>query len=293
MITINSAQVASNFADVVINALDASLTAVDVDYVDPVVASEIAGSYECAIMAETGDTDDVKAPGSDVDVRDFNNAMAQLVIDQSVNDGIKLPQAFETMIPEARALKVMEVTKNTLVKVLRVFTAIKLDKATAYAKTDALTKSNIKDFILEHIGELNKQLIFPTHIELSADAYSTLKSALGSEFTPATNDAVEQTGQIGYWQGLKVIMNPLIGRDSTSFSYMDRASNGTVDKKAVDFSPFDYVLYDYKYVLRHDNLKGFKEASSPTGFTINLLAEIDFGVIIANSKALSTKKKLA
>ena len=68
----------------------------------------------------------------------------------------------------------------------------------ALSTQTAVSKSNIKSTVLDMRKQLRKKKVKADIVFASVDAFTAMLEAAGDQFTPAKNDEIIATGQVGY-----------------------------------------------------------------------------------------------
>ncbi|WP_286669399.1 hypothetical protein [Thomasclavelia cocleata] len=156
------------------------------------------------------------------------------------------------------------------------------------SSTTALSKTNIKKTVLDMRAALRKKKVKADVVFASVDAFTAMLEAAGDQFTPAKNDEMVATGQVGYWLGMK--WYEANATENSAAVYYDHAGK----KHTVDLSGVDLVMYDHRFFSIVDNLEEMRIIDSEK--FVGSLAQIEIntgyrvtttdGVIVKTNKAL-------
>ncbi|MCR0349343.1 hypothetical protein DWW36_12300 [Erysipelotrichaceae bacterium AF15-26LB] len=156
--------------------------------------------------------------------------------------------------------------------------------------TTAITSKNVKSAVLNARKAIRKKKAKADVVFASVDVFTAMLEAAGDQFTPAKNDEMIATGQVGYWLGMK--WYEANAMENTAAVYYDHA--GT--KHTVDLTGVDFVMYDHRFFSIVDNLEEMRIIDSEK--FVGSLAQIEInagyrvttadGVIVKANKALET-----
>lgn len=163
-------------------------------------------------------------------------------------------------------------------------------EGTALTDKTAITKSNIKKTVLDMRKALRKKSAKADVVFASVDAFTAMLEAAGDQYTPAKNDEMIATGQVGYWLGMK--WYEANATENSAAVYYDYAGK----KHTVDLSGVDLIMYDHRFFSIVDNLEEMRIIDSEN--FVGSLAQIEINagyrvtteaaVVIKTNKALET-----
>ena len=160
------------------------------------------------------------------------------------------------------------------------------NEGTDYADYTAITKSNVKEYIINMRKSLRDAGANADVIQCSTAVYATMLDAAGDEFTPMRNDSIQSSGQIGSWLGFTIVENNLLNNEQAK--YYDYA--GTL--QTVDLTDIDMIMYDHMAFHIVDNLEMMRVIDSER-FTGSLAqVELNMGFRVSNSARVAVKKNL-
>ncbi|WP_279160538.1 hypothetical protein [Thomasclavelia cocleata] len=149
--------------------------------------------------------------------------------------------------------------------------------------TTALSKSNIKRMVLDMRAALRKKKAKADVVFASVDAFTYMLEAAGDQFTPAKNDEMVATGQVGYWLGMK--WYEANATENTAAVYYDHAG----EKHTVDLSGVDLIMYDHRFFSIVDNLEEMRLIDSEKFVGSLAQIEINAGYRVTTADAVITK----
>lgn len=229
-------------------------------------------------------------PGADFDDRDYENTVININMNNSFKDSAKVPAYFEASMPPAiLAGKVVEVTMKVGTGRQEAALAALVDQGTLSEDTEALTKDNLKNKILEHRSILRKKHAKPGVVLASVDTYSMMLDLAGKEFSPMYNDEVARSGKVGMWMGLMWLEVDLLDGTTSDYSYLDEAGQS----KVVDTSGVDFIMYDAMAYSLLDRLDALRVIDSENFIGSKVQEEIVSGFKVTNQDCVLIKKKAA
>ena len=156
--------------------------------------------------------------------------------------------------------------------------------------TTAITSKNVKSAVLNARKAIRKKKAKADVVFASVDVFTAMLEAAGDQFTPAKNDEMIATGQVGYWLGMK--WYEANAMENSAAVYYDHAGV----KHTVDLTGVDFVMYDHRFFSIVDNLEEMRIIDSEK--FVGSLAQIEInagyrvttadGVIVKANKALET-----
>lgn len=156
--------------------------------------------------------------------------------------------------------------------------------------TTAITSKNVKSAILNARKAVRKNKAKADIVLASVDTFTAMLEAAGDQFTPAKNDEMIATGQVGYWLGMK--WYEANAMENTVAVYYDHAGA----KHTVDLTGVDFVMYDHRFFSIVDNLEEMRIIDSEK--FVGSLAQVEInagyrvttaeGVVVKTNKAIET-----
>lgn len=165
-------------------------------------------------------------------------------------------------------------------------------EGTQLADTTAISKSNIKNKVLDMRKQLRKNKAKGDVVFASVDVYTAMLEAAGDQYIPAKNDEMISSGQVGYWLGMKWYEANCT--ENTAAKFYDYA--GT--EHTVDLTGVDMIMYDHRFFSIVDNLEEMRIIDSEN--FVGSLAQIEInvgyrvttkaGVVVKTNKALEASE---
>lgn len=149
--------------------------------------------------------------------------------------------------------------------------------------TTAVSKSNIKKTVLDMRKALRKKKAKADVVFASVDAFTCMLEAAGDQFTPAKNDEMVATGQVGYWLGMK--WYEANATETETAVYYDHAGA----KHTVDLSGVDLIMYDHRFFSIVDNLEEMRLIDSEKFVGTLAQIEINTGYRVTTADAVAVK----
>lgn len=228
-----------------------------------------------------------KSPGTDFTDRDYENTVVDINVNNGFQDSAKVPSYFQNTMPTGVLMnKTLEVSEKIRSGRQESALAALANMGKASDNTDALTKDNIKEVILDHVGKLNKKHAKPDVVLASVDTYNLMLAVAGKEYTPMYNDIATRTGLVGIWGGMLWVKATLLNGEISDLSYLNETGNNTV----VDTSGIDFIMYDhmaYSIIDRLDMLR-VKDSEMFNGSKVQ--GEIASGFKVTNEDCVLVKK---
>lgn len=257
-------------------------------YTDKFQGDAASGLVKVYKIAADG-AQDPKTPASDYEDSNASNELIDLRLNNSQMKSKKIFQVQANAVPynmaeEHLSQAVLDCKEGWQASGL----ACLVNEGTVLEDAEALTVDNIKKKVLNARKTVRKGKAVANVVMCSVDAYTTMLEAAGDQYTPVTNDAIMQTGQIGKWLGmLWVECNQL--DTSNAAKYYDNAGN----LKTVDLTKVDFVMYDLNAFSIVDNLESIRLKDSER-FTGSLAqVEINTGYRVTTSAKVVVKKHTA
>lgn len=157
----------------------------------------------------------------------------------------------------------------------------------AIADTTAITSKNVKSMILAARKTLRKNKAKADIVFASVDVFTAMLEAAGDQFTPAKNDEMVATGQVGYWLGMK--WYEANATENTEAVYFDHAG----EKHTVDLTGVDFIMYDHRFFSIVDNLEEMRIINSEDFVGSKAQIEINTGFRVTTKEAVAVKTNKA
>lgn len=226
-----------------------------------------------------GDFEDTKAENELIDVRLNNSFRKSKKIYKVQANAVSYPLADTTFSTALSDVK--EGYQSAGVSCLTT-EGVKL------ADTTAIDAKNVKKQILAARKQIRKNKAKADVVFASVDTFTAMLEAAGDQFTPAKNDEMIATGQVGYWLGMKWYEANVM--ENGSAVYFDHAGV----KHTVDLTGVDFAMYDHRFFSIVDNLEEMRIIDSEK--FVGSLAQIEInagyrvttseGVVVKTNKAL-------
>ena len=158
-------------------------------------------------------------------------------------------------------------------------------EGSALADTSALTKANIKTQILAARKAVRKGKAVANVVLASVDTYTLMLEAAGDQYTPVTNDAIMQSGQVGKWLGMLWVECNMLDLLNAA-KYYDNA--GTL--QTVDLTEIAFIMYDWNRLSIIDNLETIRLKDSENFNGTLAQVEINSGYRVTEAAAVAVKK---
>ena len=152
------------------------------------------------------------------------------------------------------------------------------------ADTEAVTATNVKKKVLSARAKGRKNKAKMDVVLASVDVFTAMLEAAGDQFTPAKNDEMIATGQVGYWLGMK--WYEANAMENETAVYYDFA--GT--KKTIDLSKVDFAMYDHRFFSIVDNLEEMRLIDSENFVGSKAQIEINAGYRVTTAEGVIVKK---
>lgn len=153
----------------------------------------------------------------------------------------------------------------------------------ALEDTTAISKTNIKKTVLNMRKALRKKKAKADVVFASVDAFTAMLEAAGDQFTPAKNDEMIATGQVGYWLGMK--WYEANATENAEAVYFDHAGA----KHTIDLTGVDLIMYDHRFFSIVDNLEEMRLIDSESFVGTKAQIEINAGYRVTTNAAVAVK----
>lgn len=161
------------------------------------------------------------------------------------------------------------------------------NEGVALADTTAITSKNVKSMILAARKTLRKNKAKADIVFASVDVFTAMLEAAGDQFTPAKNDEMIATGQVGYWLGMK--WYEANATENTEAVYFDHAGA----QHTVDLTGVDFIMYDHRFFSIVDNLEEMRIIDSEDFVGSKAQIEINTGFRVTTKEAVAVKTNKA
>lgn len=236
-----------------------------------------------------GEVKDPKAPASDFSHENAENELVDLRLNNTQNKSEKIYRVQADAVPYAMAEEhLAAATVNCRAGWQASGLACLVNEGTDLGDTAALTKSNIKNKVLESRKKVRKGKAIANVVLASVDTYTTMLEAAGDQYTPMTNDEIMQSGQIGHWLGMLWVECNMFDLLNAAKYYDYTGTLQTVDLTAVDF-----VMYDYNGFSIVDNLETIRLKDSENFNGVLAQVEINSGYRVPTAARVVVKKHAA
>lgn len=224
-------------------------------------------------------------PGSDFTDTSYANTVVNITCNNAFQRSEKVAAFYEATMPiDVKADRVYGVTKEVARDRRAATLAVLVKQGTDAADTTAVTKSNIKDLIINGRQALVKKNAKPNVIIASPEVYGAMLKAAGTEYTPVFNDSVAREGRVGTFMGILWFESSLLnGVDS----YKYKKADGNYE--TVDISDVDYILYDGNALSIVDALSALRIIDSEDFFGSKIQEELASGILVTNADCVLVK----
>lgn len=224
---------------------------------------------------------DVALPGADFPDDDSTESVVQIPLNNAFPKQKKLPAMQASAVPFDKKLACAEEMTNKALKARNNAAIGKLVSAVAPATntnanakvvacgTDGFDKANIQHTILALAGKVADEGLHADVVFLGNAAYQAFKESLGSNYTPAFNDAVVRDGEVTSWMGLTVCSTNLLQKavtykfknaEGTTVSVANVSGNGLAS--ATTFDKLGAIVYDHRVLAVIDALNTLRVVDS-------------------------------
>lgn len=223
---------------------------------------------------------------------DFSNeSIANTLIDLRLNNSFRKSKKIYQVAANSVPYKLADETLSTAIKDIQEGWQYSALACLAYEGTDladytAVTKDNIKSYVLTARKALRNNHAKPNTVIASVAVYSVMLELAGGDYTPSKNENTLTTGRVGMWLGMTWYEGDLL--DNEQAKYYDHA--GTL--RVVDLTDVDFIMYDSTTFHIVDNLNAMrlKDAENFVGSLAQV--EINTGFRVSNSEKVVIKKNL-
>lgn len=223
---------------------------------------------------------------------DFSNEnIANTLIDLRLNNSFRKSKKIYDVAANSVQYKVADETLSTAIKDVQEGWHYSALACLAYEGTDledytAITKDNIKSYVLTARKALRNNHAKPNTVIASVAVYSAMLELAGGDYTPSKNENTLTTGRVGVWLGMTWYEGDLL--DNEQAKYYDHA--GTL--RVVDLTDVDFIMYDSTtfHIVNNLNAMRLRDAESFIGTLAQV--EINAGFRVSNSEKVAVKKNL-
>lgn len=238
-----------------------------------------AGQYEVTKI-KFSDID-VALPGYDFPEDDSKESVIQISLNNAFPQQKRLPAMQASAVPFDKKLACAEQMTNKALKARNIAAIGKLVSAVAPATntnanakvvkygTDGFSKDNIQHTILDLAGKVADDGLHADAVFLGIAAYQAFKESIGSNYTPAFNDAVVRDGEVTYWMGLTVCSTNLLQKavtykfkngDGITIPVANVTGNGL--STATTFDKLGAIVYDHRVLAVIDAINTLRIVDS-------------------------------
>ncbi len=223
---------------------------------------------------------------------DFSNEnIANTLIDLRLNNSFRKSKKIYDVAANSVQYKVADETLSTAIKDVQEGWHYSALACLAYEGTDledytAITKDNIKSYVLTARKALRNNHAKPNTVIASVAVYSSMLELAGGDYTPSKNENTLTTGRVGMWLGMTWYEGDLL--DNEQAKYYDHA--GTL--RVVDLTDVDFIMYDSTtfHIVNNLNAMRLRDAESFVGTLAQV--EINAGFRVSNAEKVVVKKNL-
>ena len=223
---------------------------------------------------------------------DFSNEnIANTLIDLRLNNSFRKSKKIYDVAANSVQYKVADETLSTAIKDVQEGWHYSALACLAYEGTDladytAVTKDNIKSYVLTARKALRNNHAKPNTVIASVAVYSSMLELAGGDYTPSKNENTLTTGRVGIWLGMTWYEGDLL--DNEQAKYYDHA--GTL--RVVDLTDVDFIMYDSTtfHIVNNLNAMRLRDAENFIGTLAQV--EINAGFRVSNAEKVVIKKNL-
>jgi len=223
---------------------------------------------------------------------DFSNEnIANTLIDLRLNNSFRKSKKIYDVAANSVQYKLADETLSTAIKDVQEGWQYSALACLAYEGTDledytAVTKDNIKSYVLTARKALRNNHAKPNAVIASVAVYSAMLELAGGDYTPSKNENTLTTGRVGVWLGMTWYEGDLL--DNEQAKYYDHA--GTL--QVVDLTDVDFIMYDSTtfHIVNNLNAMRLRDAESFVGTLAQV--EINAGFRVSNADKVVVKKNL-
>jgi len=223
---------------------------------------------------------------------DFSNEnIANTLIDLRLNNSFRKSKKIYDVAANSVQFKVADETLSTAIKDVQEGWHYSALACLAYEGTDladytAITKDNIKSYVLTARKTLRNKHAKPNTVIASVAVYSAMLELAGGDYTPSKNENTLTTGRVGVWLGMTWYEGDLL--DNEQAKYYDHA--GTL--RVVDLTDVDFIMYDSTtfHIVNNLNAMRLRDAENFIGTLAQV--EINSGFRVSNAEKVVIKKNL-
>ena len=223
---------------------------------------------------------------------DFSNEnIANTLIDLRLNNSFRKSKKIYDVAANSVQYKVADETLSTAIKDVQEGWHYSALACLAYEGTDladytAVTKDNIKSYVLTARKALRNNHAKPNTVIASVAVYSAMLELAGGDYTPSKNENTLTTGRVGVWLGMTWYEGDLL--DNEQAKYYDHAGALQV----VDLTDVDFIMYDSTtfHIVNNLNAMRLRDAESFIGTLAQV--EINAGFRVSNAEKVVIKKNL-
>lgn len=221
-----------------------------------------------------GDFDDTNAENELIDIRLNNSFRKSKKIYQVAANSVSYPLADTTF---STALSDVKEGYQAAGVACLVTEGVRL------TDTTAIDAKNVKKQVLAARKQIRKNKAKADTVFASVDVFTAMLEAAGDQFTPAKNDEMIATGQVGYWLGMK--WYEANATENNAAVYYDHAGK----KHTVDLSGVDFAMYDHRFFSIVDNLNEMRIIDSENFVGSKAQVEINAGYRVTTEKGAVIK----
>ena len=166
-------------------------------------------------------------------------------------------------------------------------TAALVDGGTGVVDITAITSTNIKEKIVDFRKTLRDAKARANVVLHNTTSYAAMLLAAGAEFTPARNERINETGEVGRWLGMLHVECQQLN-ESAAKVYDNAGVLQTIDLTEVDF-----IMYDYRAFSILDNLNAMRIKDTEDFVGSKAQVEINSGFQVTNSLRVIYKDNTA
>jgi len=223
---------------------------------------------------------------------DFSNEnIANTLIDLRLNNSFRKSKKIYDVAANSVQYKVADETLSTAIKDVQEGWHYSALACLAYEGKDledytAITKDNIKSYVLTARKALRNKHAKPNTVIASVAVYSSMLELAGGDYTPSKNENTLTTGRVGMWLGMTWYEGDLL--DNEQAKYYNHA--GTL--QVVDLTDVDFIMYDSTafHIVNNLNAMRLRDAESFIGTLAQV--EINTGFRVSNAEKVVIKKNL-
>lgn len=233
---------------------------------------------------------DPQLPGQNYNFSDAGDTLLQIVANNSLTPSVRIrnAQMASVQYPMVEANTAELISGKIKPSFNSQGIACLVNEGTVIADTTAITKDNVKQYLIKLRKQLRDKGANGNVLIVSTEVFSAILEAAGGDFSGDVKNMINSEGSIGRWLGWVIIESNIFSL-ATQGKYYDYS--GAL--RTVDFSEVEVIAYDWhKFYI--DTLVEMLKAQDATDFNgVEIVSELINGYRVADRDCVLVKKKLA